>query len=647
MEKLLFKRMLLIFSILSILIFALFSAIIFLTESKLAISELEEMIEQFEDSYEKSKLDIEATKKLFEEDYLNRAYAVDFMLQNNLEGNYNISTLIKIKELMEVESVHLIADTGEIVLSSEKESIGLNLKNHQESEVFAELIDNSDEKANVVQLDGISITGNEPKIYIGVKSKSEKYSVVQIGLDSKVLDDLIEAKSISSIMRNIPTVSEKAVFVIDRNSGKIEGITQNNEQQLHFDNADTKEEYLSKLDNCNEGKLIKINGSMKFIKTKNIDDKIIGAYSDAKEVFRSVCLQMVCLLIGILIILLCVFMIIRYYLRRFVLNDLSSMASGIQELMAGNYEIEFETKYDTEFRHITAILNDWKDSYKHKSERMTRIINSIGSHVAVFECLYAINQKSFSDNIQSILGVDDDTWNEIINSPKGFEKYIESLSSHSEEEIIALNDNRFISIVSYNKENEFYGMIIDKTKDIKLKNKIEQELHAAQEGAEIDPLTKLTNRAGLEKRLNGSLENKPSEGVMIIFDLDNFKSVNDELGHPEGDKVLKKFANCIKSSFREKDIVARIGGDEFIVFISSNPPEEGISDKLQSLLEDIRKEFSEYHDRYGLSTSIGVAFVDNYTKSYEDLYKCADAALYKAKRLGKDGFYINLEKKKD
>ncbi|WP_191804197.1 GGDEF domain-containing protein [Paenibacillus gallinarum] len=441
-------------------------------------------------------------------------------------------------------------------------------------------------------------------------------------------------------MKNIPTLYEKSVFVVDGNTGKMIGISQNNEQEINFDDAESTEEYLLILRSSNNGKLIKINGTSKFLKTKNMDDTILGAYVEAATVYRTILIQIIYLLAGIVAVLISVIMIVRYHIKRYVLQDISSIESSIKELMAGNTDVTFETEYDTEFRHITAVLNDWKDSYKYKKERMTRMISSIDSHVAVFECLYSINQNFFSDNTQYILGVNDEEWDEMTKTPKGFETYLTSLISDSKEDIITLKNDRYIRIVSFNNENEFYGMIMDKTEDMKLKNKMQQELHAAHEGAEIDPLTQLTNRAGLEKKVKISLENEPGQGTMLIFDLDNFKLVNDKLGHPEGDKVLKKFAGCLKSYFRKNDIVARMGGDEFVVFIHSNIAADILSDKLQALLVTIRQELSSY-DRYGLSTTIGVAYVDQSTNGYDDLYKCADVGLYIAKRRGKNRFYIN------
>ena len=297
----------------------------------------------------------------------------------------------------------------------------------------------------------------------------------------------------------------------------------------------------------------------------------------------------------------------------------------------GNYEVEFKAKYDTELKEIAHMLNDWKDSYTYKSERMSRIMATINSHIAVFECLYLINRNFFSDNIQEILGIDDESWREISKQPKSFQQYIESIEQKGN--IVNIN-NKFLSIVSFKKEDEFYGMIMDKTYEEQTKNMIEKI-------SETDGLTKLLNRRGLENRLKDIFKDNDSKGVLIIFDLDNFKSVNDKLGHPVGDEVLKIFSNCLINSFRKDDIISRIGGDEFIVFINKDIEVDNLSNKLNGILNRVRKDLDYYYKNYRLSTSIGVAYKNESINSYEELYKEADNSLYKAKNLGKDRFYIS------
>ena len=128
---------------------------------------------------------------------------------------------------------------------------------------------------------------------------------------------------------------------------------------------------------------------------------------------------------------------------------------------------------------------------------------------------------------------------------------------------------------------------------------------------------------------------------MLIFDLDNFKQINDKIGHPEGDRVLKIMSCCLNCEFREGELIARLGGDEFVVFFDYNVPIEILHTKLESILDNIRKRLSSYYKEYNVSTSIGVAYVDNRIYDYKDLYKCSDVALYIAKQLGKDRYYIN------
>ena len=114
------------------------------------------------------------------------------------------------------------------------------------------------------------------------------------------------------------------------------------------------------------------------------------------------------LLVGIIIALILVLLIFRYNLKKYVLNDLFAMESNIKELMNGNYDIHFQTEYKTELQQVSDVLDDWKDIYKHRSQRLTRIISSISSKIAIFECLHSINQVFFSDNLSLILRVDHD-----------------------------------------------------------------------------------------------------------------------------------------------------------------------------------------------------------------------------------------------
>ena len=630
MEKLILKRITLMIMTIFICIFLLGSISIVIFKNRSMSKHLTDVISEIENTYEENKVNIELTKQFFKDDYFNRAYAVDYIINNNPDKNLNNESLKNIKRLMEVESIHIVDKNGSIVLSSNDEFIGLNLLNSNQAYPFWNLINGKDEDGKVIQLDALSISTKEEKIYVGVESSLSEYSLIQIGLDREVFNDLVKMYSIEYIVNNTPTVYERTIFVVNKDTGDLSAITKNNEQDIVIKNIDNNEDFKNKLYEITDGKILKINNKYRYIKTKILDDYIIGAHVDLSKEYNIVIIDLIFLGLGILIAFMLIISIVKLSIKKYMLKDMISIGKNIEELINGNYDVEFNTEYDTELKEISHVLNYWKDSYRYKSERMSRLMSSINAHSAVFECLYVINKNFFSDNIKEILGVTDEVWKDISNTPEKFEKYIKSLES---KDGIVRTNNKFLKIVSFKKEDEFYGMIVDKTNDEEVKSKIKKE-------SETDALTNLLNRKGLENRIV-KIFKENNEGALIIFDLDNFKKVNDELGHPVGDEVLKIFSNCLLDFFSKNAIISRIGGDEFIVFINKNIEIDILSKKLNELLNKIRQDLKFYYDNYGLSTSIGVAYRNEKNNTYEKIYIEADVALYKSKKLGKDRFYIN------
>lgn len=644
MGKLLSKRISIVLVQSFVLLFALFSLWSISLERKKALNELEVTIEQVEESYEINKREAEVSIELFKEDYLNRAYAVDHLLGNYEMNNKDSKELKKLIQVMELKAIYLLDENGKLALSSEESSNYKVVEDHKGAEPFLDLINSEKADDYVMQLEESSITSEESQIYFGVKSRGKKYSVVIIELPSKVIEDVIAKNTLTSVVNHTTTLESETVFVYSPEAGVIDGITRDNDSEVEFEGVSTKEEYLEVLENAKEGRLVRINGSLKYLKTKEVEDKVLGAYIDVDAVYISFLRAILyCFLISLLVFI-CMVIILKQQVNKYILRDLFSIASKVKEVLSGNYEVAFETEYPTELREIADILNDWKNSYRHKSERMTKMITSINRDVAIFECLYSINKSFFSDNMQSILGLDDHVWGEIKNRPEKFEQYLNHLllDAGREDNTIEIG-KKIVRVISYKEEKQFYGLIMDTTEEVCMKNRMEQELHHVQIKSETDSLTGLRNRSGLEKDIKEKLAINQEKGIMLILDLDNFKSVNDELGHPEGDKVLKIFTDCLKASFRSNDVIGRIGGDEFVVFIDTNVPVDVIQEKLESFIEVVHTKLRVYHKRFGLSTSIGVAYVDNMTYTYKELYKCADVALYMAKRRGKDRFYINEE----
>lgn len=171
-----------------------------------------------------------------------------------------------------------------------------------------------------------------------------------------------------------------------------------------------------------------------------------------------------------------------------------------------------------------------------------------------------------------------------------------------------------------------------------------------REIASRDGLTQLYNKAGTEQRIKEWLHSDRSKSgaVLMMMDVDYFKQINDTYGHAVGDRVLYKIGHLLKSSFRENDIVGRIGGDEFLIFMEGITSEEFAVRRMENLQQYLRELPIEELEEHTLTCSMGAAFMPKDGTTFGELYKHADEALYTTKRNGRDGFriYHEVEEKK-
>ena len=162
-----------------------------------------------------------------------------------------------------------------------------------------------------------------------------------------------------------------------------------------------------------------------------------------------------------------------------------------------------------------------------------------------------------------------------------------------------------------------------------------------QKKAYVDKLTGITNRAGFEREIERIFETGGRPAGLFLIDLDNFKQLNDTLGHPVGDECLKYTGQILREVFRETDVVARLGGDEFVVYAPTLDSAEVITTKLNHLLQRLNKEFSEPSGKtVTVSASIGASVSHDGHTDYKDMYKIADEALYHSKEGGRNQFTI-------
>jgi len=167
---------------------------------------------------------------------------------------------------------------------------------------------------------------------------------------------------------------------------------------------------------------------------------------------------------------------------------------------------------------------------------------------------------------------------------------------------------------------------------------LHQEAAKLQHAAQRDEMTGLLNRATTMKQIQHTLDECTGEThALFVLDVDNFKSLNDTLGHQAGDMFLVALSNTLKKCFRESDVLGRIGGDEFFVLMKSPPNISTVKEKAETLLEASQRICAAYPG-LSLSISIGISMFPANGATLETLYNRADEALYQVKKQGKNQF---------
>ena len=181
--------------------------------------------------------------------------------------------------------------------------------------------------------------------------------------------------------------------------------------------------------------------------------------------------------------------------------------------------------------------------------------------------------------------------------------------------------------------------LITKIVDRKQKTELQQK-------ADTDLLTGLTNKAATIRLIKEYMAQNPNgTGVLFVIDIDNFKKINDTMGHAFGDEVLKELGSQLRSMFRAMDVVGRFGGDEFMVFMSDVKDPAAIKRNGDRLRDFFRSFKAGEYVKYSVTASIGAAVFSENGKDFETLFKTADKAVYVVKKRGKNdvAFYDDVK----
>ncbi|MBA3025357.1 MAG: EAL domain-containing protein [Sulfurimonas sp.] len=219
--------------------------------------------------------------------------------------------------------------------------------------------------------------------------------------------------------------------------------------------------------------------------------------------------------------------------------------------------------------------------------------------------------------------------------------YILNRTEHKRKDGSLYHAQSYIHKLKYNGADAYVIFDIDITQTIEAERKLQEQSQQLQHQAQHDTLTDLPNRTLFKDRLSQAIiSSKRNEKTfaLLFIDLDQFKKINDSLGHHIGDEVLIEASKRLKENLREEDTLARLGGDEFTIILKDIKNIQDVSNISQKIVQAIKEPMKIHGHTLYVSSSIGISLYPQDSLNAHDLIKYADTAMYKAKDEGRDNF---------
>lgn len=595
----------------------------------------EQMIHTLENNREELRL----LREGLDEDYLTRAKAAAYVLDNLEEISMDVSELQYLANLLNVDEIHIIDENGFIVAGSVSKYIGMDMHDHPQTNAFIPLLESDGEDAYFIQEAQPNAAEGKIVQYIGVTRKAKK-GFIQVGLTPTRQLEAQSRNTYEYIFSKFPTDKGEELFVVDTRTGEVRG---------HSDgiNQDFSAEcyQLEDLMDCSKGAYKQgRNNQRMYVMSRQYDNVLLCAALPQNILMHRLWLGMLATLVCLLCIEAAVILLLTYLVKKKVINGIHLINENLTMITNGNLDTQVAVGGNREFEELCTGINKMVKSIISLSDRISAIIEISGIPLAAFE--YGQDGKNLfvTSGLSGLLELSDQEAAQIYQDYSKFDQYICTLTQtpvDGETDIYQINDDKYIRIHMSELEDGRLGVISDVTKDMLQKKRMQYEnTH--------DPLTRLYKYNPFKHLAAKTLHAMPSGQIcaMVMLDLDFFKSINDTYGHDAGDLYLQEFAAIMLKMPEEHCQSARRSGDEFCMMLFGCNAVNEITDLLDTFYEMLAQhEVAVSSDQVKIiSVSAGYAWTDTPDMSIEDLLSHADEALYEVKRTMK-GRYAEYKEK--
>lgn len=593
-------------------------------------------IKQVKQILAQNDTEIERLKNNLKEDYIIRAKAAAYIVENHSEIEYDLEELQKVAALLQVDELHLFDLEGTIYSGTEPKYYGYNFESGEQMSYFLPLL--KDTSLQMCQ-DLTPNTAEGKLMQYTALWRDDQKGIIQIGMEPTRLIEALEKNEIPYIFSHLTTDPGHAIYAVDGESGEILGAT-DTEIVGRF-----AEELGIQLDKAALGRgfSTEIGGEKCYCVFQQQDTGLwIGVSSTHEVLYRKIPENMMLSAASMALISVVVILIILRHIDRYILSGISTIIGKLTQITNGNLDTRIEVNSSPEFTELSDHVNQMVQSLLDTTDKLSLIFQNVNIPVAAFEYNQDMDRVMATNRLGDILGLSAEEVDRLLADRSRFSRWIDEILAHpldpkSPGDVYALpgRNGHFVKLKTYVEGNSTLGVLIDVTDDIAERQKIVNE-------RDMDLLTGLTSRRAFFHRMQ-ELFSRPDElktAAILMADVDNLKYVNDSYGHETGDRLLQAAAGLLSGCEASFQVAARLSGDEFVLVLYGCENAEEAEGFLHRIEARMREKILRLPDgkEYPVRMSAGYVFYPEHGTDYHELLRMADQAMYQAKRSGKCRF---------
>ncbi len=542
-----------------IFIFVLFIQI--LIEQKNATDTSIKVFQQIEQLLKENQKEINELQDEYKQTCLHNAEVVARIIESNPDVLNNINELKEIAISLEVDEIHIFDTTGRIFTGTHPEYYDYTFDSGEQMMFFKPML--TDKSLKLVQ----EITPNT------AESKMMQYSarwsengefIVQIGMEPHNVMKVTQKNELSYIFSRFDVDPEMHYYAINSETTVVSGSTYldcvgNSCKDIGLDFDEIKKDH--------NGFHCKVNGIYSYCVFAKVGNTYIGRTISVSELYQRIPFTLIILIICLVIVAFFLSNAVTKHMNRHVVNKINDINKKLELIARGNLNETIDIKSSVEFCELSKYINTMVKSILDNNRKMSYVLSKTNLYIGIYE--YSNNSElvHFTEHTPKILSIDKEKTEQFAANKNIFKDFINDILKHSsqdEEGVYEIGEDskKYIRLEEVNNDDEVFGVVIDITNDFIKRKKLEVE-------RDMDSLTGLYNRRGFDLKLSNLMDTPKlfSNSAIIMIDTDDLKSINDTYGHEKGDIYLQKTAQILKNFANRNSIIARFGGDEFIILL--------------------------------------------------------------------------------